>query len=309
MGTDLRSAAGIERANAPSPNASLPRKIKELEVMVKDVIHETPDTRTLVLFTGNDPLEYRPGHFLTIAPQQFAALERWTSYLKHLKNREEPARAYSLSSAPHEKYLAITVKEERYIPGITPYPPLLSPILALRTPPGARMVITGFTGPYTLPDNAESRTDHILHICAGSGIVPSYSIIKESLFQRRTLRHTLLYSNKSWMETIFARQLCELQQQHPDRLRVIFTITRDSDGCPSNLQIVPGRVTQQLIATYFDPHALPDVFVCGPSISSYEKQRCKLSGDTPAPRFMESVLHSLANLGFPPSLIRKESYG
>jgi len=134
------------------------RKIKELEVMVAEVIYETPDTRTLVFFTGNDPLEYKPGHFLTIAPQQFSALERWTSYLEHLKGRKEPPRAYSMSSCPQEKYLAITIKEERYIPGVTPFPPLLSPIPALRTAQGTRMVITGFTGPYTLPDDMESKT-------------------------------------------------------------------------------------------------------------------------------------------------------
>jgi len=30
------------------------RRIKELEVMVADVVVETPDTSTLVFFTGND---------------------------------------------------------------------------------------------------------------------------------------------------------------------------------------------------------------------------------------------------------------
>ena len=46
------------------------RRIKELEVMVADVIVEAPDTTTLVLFTGNDRLEYSAGHFLTIDPHQ-----------------------------------------------------------------------------------------------------------------------------------------------------------------------------------------------------------------------------------------------
>jgi len=195
-------------------NEPIRRKIKELEVMVAEVIYETPDTRTLVFFTGNDPLEYKPGHFLTIAPQQFPALERWTTYLEHLKGKKEPSRAYSMSSCPQEKYLAITVKEERYIPGMTPYPPLLSPILALRTAQGTRMVITGFTGPYTMPDDIESKTDHVLHVCAGSGVVPSYSIIKDSLMSGRKLRHTLVYSNKSWEDTIFAGQLLDLQKQY-----------------------------------------------------------------------------------------------
>ena len=77
------------------------RRTKQLEVMVAEVIRETPDTATLVLFTGNDHLEYQPGHFLTIQPHQFPALERFIEYFEDLKGKREPARAYSISSAPH----------------------------------------------------------------------------------------------------------------------------------------------------------------------------------------------------------------
>jgi hypothetical protein len=95
------------------------RRIKEIEVMVADVVVETPDTATLVLFTGNDKLDYRAGHFLTIDPHQFEAIERVTAYLEDCKGYREPARAYSRSSAPHERSLAITVKEERYAGAIS----------------------------------------------------------------------------------------------------------------------------------------------------------------------------------------------
>ena len=114
--------------------------------MVADVIVETPDTTTLVLFTGNDRLEYLAGHFLTIDPHQFESLERFTSFLEDLKGRREPPRAYSMSSAPHERYLAVTVKEERYVSDVTRFPPLLSPLLVKRTLRGMRLVVTGFTG-------------------------------------------------------------------------------------------------------------------------------------------------------------------
>src|SRR3989338_8758013 len=147
------------------PDKAARRRIKELEVMVSDVVVETPDTTTLVFFTGNDHLEYQAGHFLTIDPHQFEALERFTAFLEDLKGRKEPPRAYSMCSAPHEKRLAVTVKEERYISGQTKYPPLLSPLLVKRTVRGMKLVVTGFTGPYTLPDNVESRTDHVIHIC------------------------------------------------------------------------------------------------------------------------------------------------
>ena len=52
---------------------------------------------------------------------------------------------YSMCSAPHERYLAVTVKEERYVSGVTKFPPLLSPLLTKRTTRGMRLVVTGFT--------------------------------------------------------------------------------------------------------------------------------------------------------------------
>src|SRR5262245_21702048 len=101
--------------------------------MVADVVVETPDTTTLVFFTGNDRLEYSAGHFLTIDPHQFEALQRFTAFLEDLKGRKEPPRAYSMSSAPHERYLAVTVKEERYLSGVTKFQPLASPMLVKLT--------------------------------------------------------------------------------------------------------------------------------------------------------------------------------
>src|SRR5262249_53956130 len=152
-----------------------------MEVMVADVTVETPDTTTLVLFTGNDRLEYRAGHFLTLDPHQFTALDRFTAYLEDLKGKKEPPRAYSLTSAPYEKQIAITIKEEPYLSGVPQSPPLLSPLLVRRTPRGTRMTITGFTGPYVLPEDIEQRTDHLVHVVAGSGSVPNFSILKDSL--------------------------------------------------------------------------------------------------------------------------------
>src|SRR5438128_12248970 len=163
------------------------RRIKEMEVMVADVVVETADTSTLVLFTGNDRLEYLAGHFLTIDPHQFEALERFTAFLEDLKGKREPPRAYSMCSSPHERYLAVTVKEERYVSGLTKFPPLLSPMLTKRTTRGMRLVVTGFTGPYTLPPDIESKTEHIVHVCAGSGSVPNFSILKHALVQHPTL--------------------------------------------------------------------------------------------------------------------------
>jgi 3-ketosteroid 9alpha-monooxygenase subunit B len=291
-------------------------KIKELEVMVADVIQEAPDTVTLILFTGNDKLNYEPGHFLTISPHQFPALERWVSYLEDQKGKKEPPRAYSLTSSPDEKYLAITVKEERYISGVTPFPPLLSPILARRTTRGQRMVITGFTGPFTFNEEVRRDTENVLHICAGSGIVPTYSIIKYDLRYFSKHKHTLIYSNKNFEDIIFYSQLRRLEEEFTDRFKVIHTLTRETGSFSFDLpdgkaggKVKKGRLSKELIA-----EAVPDfnstaVFVCGPDHTVHQRKTAKEKGEELKPSFMGSVLSYLEELGVPKNKIKRESYG
>ena len=284
------------------------RRIKQMEVMVAEVIPETPDTTTLLLFTGNDTLDYEPGHFLTIDPHTIPALERFVAYLEDVKGRKEPPRAYSLASSPHEHHLAVTVKEERYISGVTKYPPILSPLLVHRTVPGTKLVVTGFTGPYTLPPDIEQQTDHLLHICAGSGFVPNWSIIKYSLAAEMRLRHTVLCCNKTWDDMIFRRPLQQLADKHPDKLRVVHSLTRDKrplDG----LDVRQGRVGRDLIQELLPDDGSAHVYVCGPGISVYERRAAKAAGQKPQPRFLESVLAALAELGVDNSRVHHESYG
>jgi len=284
------------------------KKIKQLEVMVAETVHETEDTTTLVLFTGNDTLDYQPGHFLTIDPHQFPALARWTQYLEDIKGSKEKPRAYSIASAPHERYLAITVKEEEYVTGRTTYPPLLSPVLVRRTPPGTRMVITGFTGPYLLPDDIADRTEHVVHICAGSGIVPNWSIIKHALAHDLPVRHTLIYGNKTWNDVIYRQPLQEMVARFPDKLKVVHALSRDAQAA-HHPGVIVGRVTEELIREHVPDPSAAEVFACGPGLTRWDKQRAAEAGEEPAPRFLESVSEALANIGMPKDRIHLESYG
>ena len=277
--------------------------------MVADVILETPDTTTLVLFTGNDHLEYLAGHFLTIDPHQFDALERFTAFLEDLKGRREPARAYSMCSAPHERYLAVTVKEERYLSGATKFPPLLSPMLTKRTTRGMRLVVTGFTGPYTLAADIGSRTDHIVHICAGSGSVPNFSMLKFGLAHHPALRHTFIYANKTWRDIIFRNELTRLAAANPDRLKVVHCLTREEDPTVYGPSVRTGRIGLTLLRELIPEPAACDVYVCGPGISKWDLAAAKEAGVEAQPRFLESVLADLAALGVPPARIKREFYG
>jgi ferredoxin-NADP reductase len=297
------------RVSAETTAESPRRRIKEMEVMVADVTIETPDTTTLVLFTGNDRLDYLPGHFLTVDPHQFLALERFTAFLEDLKGKKEPPRAYSMSSAPDDKYLAFTVKEERYTSGATKYPPLLSPLLVRRTTRGTRMVVTGFTGPYTLPADIESRTDHVVHVCAGSGIVPNFSILTHALVHHPRLRHTMVYSNRTWADTIFGRELGALEAAHPDRLRVVHTLTREAPGAAPAREVRPGRLSPALLREVIGDASACRVFLCGPAVSAWDRKAAKEAGREPAPRFLEGALAALEEIGVPRAHVTRESYG
>jgi len=285
------------------------RRIKELEVMVADVIVETPDTSTLVFFTGNDRLDYKAGHFLTIDPKQFEALDRFTAFLEHLKGKPEPPRAYSMCSSPDERYLAVTVKEERFVPNVTKYPPLLSPLLVKRTVRGMRLVVTGFTGPYTLPPDITSKTDHLVHLCAGSGSVPNLSILKFALLNHPTLRHTFIYSNKTWDDVIFRGTLAELEAKYPGHLRVVHTLTRETSATAFGPSVRQGRIDAPLLRELIPQPEECFVYLCGPGISKWDREAAREAGTAPQPRFIETALANLRQIGVPDSRVKRESYG
>lgn len=285
------------------------KRIKQLEVMVSKVVQETPDTATLFLFSGNDALDYKAGHFCTIDPHQFPALARWTEYLEDVKGKPEPPRAYSLASAPHEDRLAITVKEEPYFKGKTAYPPLLSPVLSRRTAQGTTMVITGFTGPYTLPDDIEDRTDRLVHICAGSGYVPNWSMLKHALHNGMKLRHTIIYGNKTADDIIYRHELDSLAAQHPDEIQLIHCLSREDNAERHGPNYRSGRVNAEIIREAIPDPSAVEVFVCGPEISKWDKLAAKENGTTPSPRFLESTLSVLEEIGITKKQLHKESYG
>ena len=283
------------------------RRVRELEVEVVQARRDTPDTTTLFMSTGDEPIEYEAGHFCTIDPHQFGELEHFTAYLEDQKGQREKPRAYSMASAPHEEHLAITIKEERYESGETPYPPLLSPLLTYYIQEGRRLVISGFTGAYTFPADVYERTGHILHVCAGSGIVPNRSLIKESLHRGDPLRHTLLFSNKTRQDIIYFEEFEVLREQYPDRLDVIHCITREDPAAIRGAR--SGRISEELLREVAPGPSKVMAYSCGPGITPYERRAARAKGETPEPRFVENMVALLQEHGLDKKQIRQESWG
>ena len=275
------------------------------DALVVESIVETPDTRTLVLDVGPHA-PYRAGQYVSIDPHQFPALGSITAYLEHVKGRVEVPRAYSMCSAPHERYVAITVKEEVY-DGQMAYLPLLSGFLVHQVRAGDRIDALGFTGAYVLPETIS--VEHVLHLCAGSGSVPNLAMVKDALIRHPRLRHTFVYSNKTLQDIIFRQALADLRRAHPDRLRVIHTLTREQGPATGDEDIRNGRVTLEMLREVFDrePHSL--IYACGPAISVWDRRAHAAAGTTPAPRFLETMTSHLAALGIGRGKIKVEAFG
>lgn len=285
------------------------KKLVEYEPNVTEVRMETHDTATLFLDFGGAPLEYKAGQFLNIDPHQFRAIAPLAAYLQEQKGRRELHRSYSLSSAPHEPLVAITVKDEPFLPGLTKYPALIAPLLVHGRLTGARLRVMGFMGPYTLPDDVEQRTGHIVHIAAGSGSVPNFSIIKDALHRGLKLRHTLLCSNKTWGDMLFREQLDALEAAHPDKLQVVHCLTRETDESRFGPKVRKGRVSQALIEELIPEPQTCLVYACGPAITPWERRKAMETKTPATPRFMETVLGHLHTLGIEDKRIKREVYG
>jgi 3-ketosteroid 9alpha-monooxygenase subunit B len=282
--------------------------IRTFDVRVTERIEETADTVTLVLETDDPIPEYDPGQFVTIDPHQFPGLDALIRTLEAQKGVREPARAYSLTSTPDEPGLVITIKEEPAPEG--GYPPLLSPYLVRHVKPGDRMVVRGITGPYTLfPEALEAPSGTVVHLDAGSGIVPDFAILKWSLARDLPLRHVLLYSNKTLDDVIFLRAIDALAARHPDRLRVRHAITREPAAARVRPDVHPGRIDPGLLEEMVPDPRDAWFMICGPGITKWDRKAARARGEVPTPRFVETMRAYLDDLKVPARRIRMEAYG
>lgn len=295
---------------APTAKPKKKPKIQKHLAEVVRVDQETHDTVTLYLGKADDdsPWEYEAGQFCTVRPHEFPALGQLVAYFEQVKGKREPARAYSLATAPHEPHVGITIKEEHFYPDESKFPPLLSPFLVYSCPVGTRMTIQGFGGPYTFPDDLEEQTDHVVHLVSGSGSVPNFGLLKHALHHDLDVRHTFVYGNKTWDDVIYREQLAALAAEHPDKLDLHHCITREEDPTVHGPTVRKGRVTRELIEELVPDHATAQFYVCGAGITKWDRLAAKETGTEPTPKFLESVLGFLDELGVDGDRIHKESW-
>lgn len=214
---------------------------------VVDNIAETNDAHSLVL-EAQDPgaarFDYKPGQFLTLRVPS----ERTGSV----------ARCYSLSSAPYEDQLKVTIKrvDEGYG----------SNWLCDNATEGFALDVMPPGGVFT---PASTDTDLLL-FAGGSGITPVISIVK-SVLSEGTGRIALIYANRDEHSVIFAAELAQLAATHPDRLTVVHW-----------LESVQGLPSAETLGALARPWADREAFICGPS--AFKEATAQALKDAGVPR-------------------------
>lgn len=231
----------------PRPDPAAPHSSRSVLLRVSEVVNETADACSLVFEVPaelRERFEYQPGQFLTLRiPSELTG---------------SVARCYSLASSPHtDDAPKVTVKR-------TP-DGYASNWVCDNVRAGDTLEVLPPSGVFTPKDLDED----LLLFGAGSGITPIMSILKSAL-AGGSGRITLLYANRDAESVIFADELRELADKHPQRLVIVHWL--------ENLQGLPSVEKLAALARPFAEHR---AFMCGPK------------------PFMDGVHDALAQLGVP----------
>lgn len=189
-----------------------------------------------------------------------------TVFFDHTSTPE--GKAYSLSSAPYESWLSITVKK------VGEYS---SRLHALQI--GDRFTISPAYGFF----NPETRQP-LVCIAAGCGISPIWSILKEDLERDAHRVAHVFYSNKCADEIPFYADLCTREKKNTS-LRVRHYITRDRH-VPTSMH--SGRIDLNVCARAVEDDAV--YLVCGSA------------------GFVRDIWRGLIERGVPPLCINTETF-
>lgn len=209
---------------------------KSFEVI--KIVEETPNAKSFELkpLNGNH-VHYEAGQFMTLAFH---------------KGDKEDRRSYSFSSAPAlNEPICITVK--RVANGE------YSRWLLNHVRKGDILVSSGISGFFQLPKEQNNIQQYVF-LAAGSGITPIYSLLKTLLYTTAT-SIVLIYSNHSETETIFYKELIELENKFTDRLKIEFLFSHHDKN--------KRRFSKWLLNAFIDQYNIPVkqtlYYLCGPN--------------------------------------------
>ncbi|MAZ26817.1 MAG: flavodoxin reductase [Cytophagaceae bacterium] len=166
---------------------------------------------------------------------------------------KEVRRAYSLCSTPASGLLKVAVKEVEK----GTFSVLANNTLTV----GQSIEVHPPEGRFVFEPSGE-KNDYAA-FAAGSGITPVMSILKTVIEEEPLSRFLLVYGNKTVEDTIFHKELLELQLQHPDRLFIEFVYSRRQEE-GSHFGRIERSTVNYVVKNKFKDHDFKKFYLCGP---------------------------------------------
>jgi ring-1,2-phenylacetyl-CoA epoxidase subunit PaaE len=105
---------------------------------------------------------------------------------------------------------------------------------------------------------------HLVAIAAGSGITPVIALIESALASDPVSRFSLIYSNRTAMDTMFVDELADLKDRYPTRLALYHVLTREMRSSELLSGRLDGEKITDMLAQLISPTDVNEWFICGP---------------------------------------------
>ena len=216
---------------------------KFFPLTIKNVIRETEQAVSLEFEIPQEhksEFDFKAGQYITI---------------RTTIDGKEVRRAYSICTAPGEDTFKVTVKEVK--DGV------FSMIANNKLKPGDVLEVHPPEGRFIFEPNANAGTQTYVAFAAGSGITPVLSIIKTVLKKEKNSNFILVYGNRTPDDTIFFKELLELQVQNPERLFIEFSYSRcREENC--HFGRIDRSTVNFILKNKFKNTDFSNFYLCGP---------------------------------------------
>ncbi|WP_101450823.1 ferredoxin--NADP reductase [Aquimarina sp. MAR_2010_214] len=212
------------------------------KLSIQHITRETPLAVSITFAVPTalqDAYSFIPGQYITI---------------KTTIEGKEVRRAYSICSSPKSDILKVAVKE---ITGGT-----FSVIANNKLKEGDVLEVHTPEGNFSLTPNAQASNSYAA-FAAGSGITPVMSMIKAILEEEPNSRFVLVYGNRTPEETIFYKELLELQANYSNRLFIEFIYSRSQED-NAHFGRIEKSTVNYVLKNKFKDISFTSFYLCGP---------------------------------------------
>lgn len=197
---------------------------------VTDIKSEAQDVISLYLESESEKPSYKAGQFMTVKIPNLLPSE---------------GKPYSISNAPHEDKVRITVRKIGQFSSAF-FGLSVNDIITTSLPYG-----------YFYPESED--TNDLVFIAGGIGITPCISNIKNLTHTNSQRNIHLFYSNQTESDIVFKDELDTLAKIN-SRLFIHHHITREE---PKNKEFISRRISPDDIPEFVTEPKLSDFFLCG----------------------------------------------